>query len=130
MPTIDIHTTYDSATRELRTVSTLTGFVSDLPDKAVISTQVDSLSLTGVDVLAASDLQRIQVSSARSVRTANGELVQWSVATANADKSGELLASTIDPVSIFDAALLSSEDAGGPTVDAVAIFDSLLNPST
>lgn len=105
MATILIETTYDSDTLELKSVATLTGFVDQLPAEVVTAQTVLNLALQGEGVLSASDQAKITGNVARVLATANMDLYDWRSAERTIDKGGELAASAVDPVGVFDAAL-------------------------
>lgn len=131
MPSFDITTTYDSITREMRTVAVMTGFVPTVPDATSTGIQVGSVTLNGGQVLSASDLAAINASVTRAVRTANADAAEWMDAAKYPDKAGELLASSVDPVAVFDAVISNPNDTGDEcetTVDAADIFNSVIIP--
>lgn len=105
MTTVSIITTYDSTTRELSSVATLTGFVESLPTNISSATQFDSITFNGGAVLSASDLAHLQHSAARALRTANADLAEWAIVGENTDKAGDIVGATIDPIGVFDDAL-------------------------
>lgn len=114
MATISIITDYDTATLELKSVATLTGFVEELPTEVVTAQNVMNLQLQGAGVLSASDQAKITANVARTLHTVNGQLYDWTEADRTKDKGGQLAASTVDPVAVFDTALDPVIDPDAP----------------
>lgn len=106
MKTITITTTYMDDTRELQTTVILGGFVTGLPDKMLTASQFDTVTLAGTDKLLASDSAILMQSIARALLTANNQAVGYVAVNDNKDKAGEVIATDLDPVGTFDAALV------------------------
>lgn len=123
-------TTYDSDTRLLKTEVATKGLVAGKPDMIVRSEQSQTLTMLQGEVISAADSKAITTNTGRATVGLNNELVGWQQAAANIDKGGQLSASSIDPVAVFDAVIANPNDTGDVTVDSVAIFDSIIqNPN-
>jgi hypothetical protein len=130
MQTVLITTTYNSSTREMKTVATMMGFVPSDPSIVSSATQLDSVTLTGGSVLSAADMQVISTSQSRATRTANADAAQWAAAAALGDKGGQLAAASVDPVAVFQSVIANPNDTGDVTVDSAKIFrDVIANPN-
>lgn len=121
-----VTTTYDSDTRELKSVANLQGFVSGLPDQEVNKQQVNTLTLFEGSVIKPSDNTAISTSIQRILLAANAELAQWVAAAATADKSDVILGSDSD----LDASKIFQDTiALGTVPDASNIFNEhIVNP--
>lgn len=96
MPTISLVTTYDTDTRELRSVATLTGFVPLVPGQVSTGLNSDTIYFLEGGALQSRDFGVLQVSSRRALDLANDDLLEWQKVVANPDKA-VALAEALEP---------------------------------
>lgn len=124
--TMNVTTVYNSDTRVLQSVATLTGAVEAVPGQVLSATDIKSITLFSQPNVTAYDQQQVALSAGRAIIAVNVQLQQWNAAAANTDKADAILGSEsdLDAVGIFDDVIES-----GATPDAAGIFDAtIVNP--
>ena len=102
---LEILTTYDTDTRLLKTQVATKGLVEGLPDKVVRTEQSQTLTMLTGNVISAADSKAISVNTGRATISVNNDLGGWAAAVANKDKGGQISASSVDPVGVFESVI-------------------------